>query len=70
MIELVNPTPETLRTTEVARTSLVAINWDGDNPMPVVGLIYALINELEASGHSRRSMGEMLKGMGRAWQIR
>ena len=56
-------------TVQAARTALVAINWDGEDPMPVVGLMYALVNELEASGHSRQSMAEMLEAMGACWAI-
>jgi hypothetical protein len=52
---------------EAARTALVAIDWDGDDPMPVVGLMYALVNELEDSGHTRQSMSDMLRSMGDAW---
>lgn len=57
----------TQRNIETARTALVAIDWDGDDPMPVVGLIYALITELEEVGHTRRSMSAMLRSMGDAW---
>lgn len=56
-------------TVQAARTALVAIDWDGENPMPVVGLMYALISELEASGHPRQSMAEMLEAMGACWAI-
>ena len=52
---------------ETARTSLVAIEWDGDDPMPVVGLMYALVSELEGVGHTRQSMSDMLRSMGDAW---
>ncbi len=58
---------KTQRTVEAARTALVAIDWDGEDPHQVVGLIYALVNELEAVGHPRKSMSEMLKAMGTCW---
>jgi len=53
---------------EAARTALVAIGWDGEDPMPVVGLTYALIHELEEAGHTTQSMSDMLRTMGDAWE--
>lgn len=50
-------------TVEAARTALVAINWDGFDPRPVAGLIFALGDELEAAGHTRRDVTLMLKKM-------
>lgn len=51
-------------TIEAARTALVAINWDGEDPEPVALLIFAITDELEAAGHSRRDVALMLKKMG------
>ncbi|SFQ56569.1 hypothetical protein SAMN05421853_11099 [Roseivivax halotolerans] len=50
-------------TIEAARTALVAMNWDGFDPRPVAGLIFAITDELEAAGHSRRDVTLMLRKM-------
>ncbi|MEQ8896326.1 MAG: hypothetical protein RID23_04485 [Roseovarius sp.] len=53
--------------TEVVRTALVAINWDGEDPRPVAALIFSLGNELQAAGYSRDDVAEMLKNIGEAF---
>jgi hypothetical protein len=50
-------------TIEAARTALVAINWNGFDPEPVGLLIFAITDELEAVGHSRRNVALMLRKM-------
>jgi len=50
-------------TIEAARTALVAMNWDGESPRPVAGLILAITDELEAAGHSRRDAAAMLRNL-------
>lgn len=56
-----------LRNLGIAQAALVAVDWDGFDPMPVVGLIYALITELEDGGHTQQSMSDLLRTMGEAW---
>mgnify|MGYP005848308105 CR=1 FL=1 len=51
-------------TIEAARTALVAMNWDGEDPRPVAGLILAITDELEAAGHSRRNVALMVGKIG------
>lgn len=48
---------------EVARTALVAMNWDGRDPRPAARLIFALVGELNAAGHSEASTTLMLRNI-------